>query len=226
MKQNTGGTEDIQWSVKMLYAATSNAGKLREFSQAASPAGVEVRALPNLKAITPPEEDARTFAGNADLKAVYYSRHAPGLLVFADDSGLEVEALGGDPGVFSARFADKLGFEGGSGLGRDERNNRCLLSLLHQVEVAGEGEVSRAARFVCALSLARDGQVLLRAEGSVEGDITDAPRGSNGFGYDPLFVLRNRGLTLAELNADEKWAVSHRGRAFRSLLQQLAALSL
>ena len=206
-----------------LYAATSNRGKLHEFTRAALAAGVDALPLPGLDGMPQPVEDAPTFTGNADLKAVAYSRLAPGLLVFADDSGLEVDALGSRPGVLSARFADSLHFAPSSGLSKDQRNNACLLSLLHDLERTGGGRTTRAARFVCALSLARDGEVLLRAEGSVEGIITDTPRGENGFGYDPLFVIRSRGLTLAELSPEEKWALSHRGKAFRDLLAQWQA---
>ncbi len=204
-----------------LFAATTNPGKLREFIDAARLESIEVAALPGLAAMPEPVEDAPTFAGNADLKAIAYSRLAPGLLVFADDSGLEVDALGGRPGALSARFADALNFAASSGLSKDERNNACVLSLLHELERASGGRVSRGARFVCTLALARDGEVLLRAEGTVEGDLIDAPRGRNGFGYDPLFLLRSQGLTLAELPSDEKWAISHRGRAFRDLLSQI-----
>ncbi len=209
-----------------LHAATSNAGKLREFAHAAAPRDIRVLPLPGLADLPEPVEDATNFAGNADLKAVAYSRSAPGLLVFADDSGLEVDALGGRPGVLSARFADSLHFEPNAGLPKDTRNNRCLLSLLQELERQSGGRVSRAARFVCALSLARNGEVLLRAERTVEGEILDRPRGSNGFGYDPLFAVSSRGLTLAELSLDDKWALSHRGNAFRELLQQLRSPSI
>jgi XTP/dITP diphosphohydrolase len=207
----------------ILHAATSNAGKLRECAACASGAGVEVLALPGLKGIPEPVEDAATFMGNAELKAVAYSLLAKdaegrGLLVFADDSGLEVDGLGGDPGVRSARFADDLGFEVGVG-SKDERNNRCVLALL-----ARTPEASRAARFVCALAVARDGEVLLRAKGYVEGQMLDAPRGDAGFGYDPLFLIPSLGLTAAELPAKKKWEISHRGDAFRALLSQLTVL--
>ena len=212
--------------IPTLYAATSNLGKLREFAEAAAAAHLDVQPLPGLDGLQEPAEDALTFTGNADLKALAYSRLAPGLLVFADDSGLEVDALGGRPGVLSARFADVLNFLPSSGLSRDERNNACLLSLMHDLQRAGEGQVTRGARFVCALSLARNGEVLLRSEGTVEGDLLDVPRGYDGFGYDPLFVLRSRGLTLAELPPDEKWAVSHRGKSFRDLLAQLPGSDL
>ena len=209
-----------------IYAATTNIGKLREFAESARAKHIDVLALPGLATMPEPAEDAPSFMGNAALKAAAYSRQAPGLLVFADDSGLEIAALGGSPGVRSARFADDLGFEPGSTLSRDERNNRCVLSLMAQLEAASEGRVSRAARFVCALALARDGEVLLRANGEVEVDLLDAPHGDNGFGYDPLFFMPKLGRTLAELSREEKWAVSHRGNAFRDLLQQLRAARL
>jgi XTP/dITP diphosphohydrolase len=204
----------------ILYAATSNQGKLAEFAKSASGAGVEVLALPGLKEMPEPVEDASTFMGNAEKKAIAYSLLAPGLLVFADDSGIEADALGGDPGVRSARFADDTSFEPGIG-SKDERNNRCLLALLAAVPNAG-----RAGRFVCALALAREGKVLLRAEGSCEGEILLAPRGSAGFGYDPLFLIPALGLTAAELSPEQKWAVSHRGNAFRALLSELKSTEL
>lgn len=197
-----------------LYAATSNPGKLAEFSTSASTAGITVLTLPNLNQIPEPVEDAPTFQGNADLKAIAYSLAAPGLLVFADDSGIEVPALNNQPGVRSARFADDLNFEPNSNRTRDERNNALLLHLMQQ-------QPNRAARFVCTLALARDGQVLLRAEGSVEGQLLHAARGEDGFGYDPLFLIPALNLTFAELPREQKWQRSHRGAAFRSLLAQL-----
>jgi XTP/dITP diphosphohydrolase len=204
----------------ILYAATSNKGKLAEFATSASGAGVEVQALPGLKEMPEPVEDATTFMGNAEKKAIAYSLLAPGLLVFADDSGIEADALGGDPGVRSARFADDMNFEPGQG-SKDERNNRCLLALLAAVPNA-----TRAGRFVCALALARDGKVLLRVEGSCEGEILREPRGAAGFGYDPLFLIPSLGLTAAELSPEQKWAVSHRGNAFRALLSELKLAEL
>ncbi|HEY5381184.1 MAG TPA: non-canonical purine NTP pyrophosphatase [Acidobacteriaceae bacterium] len=209
-----------------LYAATKNAGKLKEFAECARGAGIEVLALPGLPDMPEPLEDAASFMGNAELKAVAYSRLTltsgrRGLLVFADDSGLEIDALGGQPGVRSARFADDVDFEPGQG-SRDDRNNRLVLSLLQQTPETREGRSTRAARFVCALALARDGAIILRAEGEVEGQIRPAPRGKDGFGYDPLFLVPALGRTMAELSPDEKWALSHRGNAFRELLRQLA----
>jgi XTP/dITP diphosphohydrolase len=201
-----------------LYAATGNKGKLAEFIQSASGFNIVVLALPDLASIPEPVEDAPTFQGNADLKARTYSLTLPGQLVFADDSGLAVDALDGAPGVRSARFADDLGFEPGEG-SKDERNNRALLALMRP-------RTDRRARFVCTLALARDGGILLRAEGSVEGELLQAPRGEGGFGYDPLFLLPALGVTMAELPREQKWVLSHRGNAFRSLLAQLRAAGL
>jgi XTP/dITP diphosphohydrolase len=197
-----------------LYAATGNKGKLAEFAASASSSGIQVLALPNLASIPEPLEDADTFLGNAELKARAYSLTAPGLLVFADDSGLAVDALHGAPGVRSARYADDLGFEPGHG-SKDDRNNRALL---HQLG----SNPNRRARFICTLALARDGEILLRAEGFVDGEILPAPRGTGGFGYDPLFLLPALGLTMAELPREQKWRLSHRGNAFRTLLTQLS----
>jgi XTP/dITP diphosphohydrolase len=212
-----------------IYAATTNQGKLREFRECAGEQGVEVLALPGIEALPEPVEDAATFEGNAELKAVAYSKLARGLLVFADDSGLEVDALGGDPGVRSARFADDLGFEVGQG-SKDERNNRAVVSLLRELTPVLEADGgltldNRGGRFVCALVLAKDGEVVLRARGEVEGQILDAPRGTDGFGYDPLFLVPELGKTLAETTREEKWAVSHRGNAFRELLRGLEKLA-
>ena len=201
----------------ILYAATSNRNKLAEFSTAATDGGhaIDILPLPGINFLPEPVEDAPTFLGNAEKKALAYSLAAPGLLVFADDSGLEADALGGQPGVRSARFANDLNFEPGQG-SKDERNNRCLLALLQHLNAP-----TRAARFVCALALARDGPLLHTAEGTVEGQILQAPRGNDGFGYDPLFLIPSLGLTLAEVTRDQKWNLSHRGHAFRQLLTQL-----
>lgn len=218
----------------ILYAATTNTGKLAEFATSAAAGGIDVQPLPGLKELPEPVEDAATFVGNADLKAIAYSRLRPGLLVLTDDSGLCVDALGGAPGVRSARYADDLGFalddaaasqsaapqnaapKNAAPKNKDAPNNRCLLAQL-----AAQTTESRSARFVCALSVARGGEVLYRAEGSVEGEMLSAPRGEAGFGYDPLFLIPALGLTMAELPREQKWAISHRGRAFRALLAQL-----
>jgi XTP/dITP diphosphohydrolase len=191
-----------------LYCATGNPGKLREFRMAAGPeSGVDIELLARFGEIPPCVEDGLTFEENAILKARYYGPHAGGLL-FADDSGLAVDALGGAPGVYSARFA-------GPGA-TDEANNRLLLEKLKGVD-------NRAARFVCVIALV-EGERLPRAFRSVvEGRIIDEPRGSGGFGYDPLFYYPPLGCTFGEAPAERKFAVSHRGQALRAMLAWLAA---
>jgi XTP/dITP diphosphohydrolase len=205
-----------------IHAATSNFGKLAEFATSAGSAGIEVVALPGLASIPEPVEDALTFMGNAELKARAYSLAAPGLLVFADDSGLEVDALHGAPGVRSARYADDAGYGLHSGAARDARNNAYLLQQLADAPATA----GRRARFVCTLALGRDGDVLLRAEGFVEGEILRSARGEAGFGYDPLFLLPELGLSMAELSSERKWQISHRGNAFRSLIAQIGESAL
>jgi XTP/dITP diphosphohydrolase len=203
-----------------LYAATTNPGKLRDFSVAAADAGFLVESPPRLSAIPAPEEKELTFAGNARLKAQYYSHLLPGLIL-ADDSGLEVDALGGEPGVRSARYADDAGFHPkGSGptLSTDERNNLYLLSRML-------GVTDRRARYRCVLAVAREGELLLTGEGTVSGEILAAPRGAGGFGYDPLFNIPQLLLTMAEISLEQKHTLSHRGRAFRALLPGLKKLS-
>jgi XTP/dITP diphosphohydrolase len=187
-----------------LYCATSNPGKLREFHLAAR-GQVEIVVLPALHQIPPVEETGATFEANAVQKALYYSVHAPGLL-FADDSGLEVDALGGLPGVRSARFAGPEA--------ADEANNRLLLERL-------QGVADHAARFVCLIAVADQGRLLATFRGAVEGRILDHPRGRNGFGYDPLFFYPPFGCTLAEVDAERKFSVSHRGQALRAMLEWL-----
>jgi XTP/dITP diphosphohydrolase len=202
-----------------LYAATSNPGKLRDFAIAAADGGFSVETPPDFKNFAPPEENELTFAGNARLKALYYSTATPGL-VLADDSGLEVDALGGEPGVRSARFAADAGFDprdAGPDISTDVRNNLYLLSRMR-------GIAQRTARYRCVLALAREGKLLLTAEGTVNGEILTAPRGAGGFGYDPLFWLPQLRLTMAEITLEQKHALSHRGRAFRELLPALKNL--
>jgi XTP/dITP diphosphohydrolase len=198
-----------------LYIATSNPGKLRDFAGAASQ-HVTLIPLPNIKEVPAPEEDQPTFDGNARLKAIYYSHHAPGRIVIADDSGLEVDALQGAPGVRSARYADDHHFAGPSSASTDERNNLCLLHALSKIP-----DQNPKARYHCVLAAARDGKILATARGAVEGEILTAPCGTEGFGYDPLFYLPEHNKTMAELDAKTKLAFSHRGRAFTALLMAL-----
>jgi XTP/dITP diphosphohydrolase len=197
-----------------LYVASSNAGKLRDFAVAAVVSGVEIAVLPGLKEISAPEEDGLTFEANARLKAEAYSRARPGLLVLADDSGLEVDALEGAPGVRSARYAEDAGFDLTDSEDADGRNNRYLLKQLR-----GHAQ-PRTARYRCVLALARDGVTLLTADGSVEGQIAVEPRGAGGFGYDPLFWLPELGKTMAEIDLETKQRLSHRGRALTALLKK------
>ncbi|MGP8269373.1 MAG: non-canonical purine NTP pyrophosphatase [Terracidiphilus sp.] len=201
-----------------LYAATTSKGKLRDFRTAAQAHSLEIDPLPNLDKISAPEEDGPTFAANATLKAVYYSRHFPGELVLADDSGLEVDALSGAPGVRSARFAADSGLidSPDANDNTDVWNNIVLLQRL-----AGVSHAKRTARYRCVLVAARDGQPLHTAEGAVEGQILEAPRGTGGFGYDPLFYLSALDRTMAELDLETKLSLSHRGRAIAALLPML-----
>ena len=192
-----------------IYVATSNAGKLRDFHTAAREfPGIEMMPLPGLSDIPAPPEDEPTFEGNARAKAVYYSRFAPGMWVIADDSGLEVTALGGGPGVRSARFAMDLGRGEG-----DAANNAALLSQLEGVE-------ERSARYRCAMALASDGVVEQVTFGTMEGEILTSPAGDSGFGYDPLFYSEELEATMAEASMENRLRVSHRGRALRTLLRR------
>jgi XTP/dITP diphosphohydrolase len=201
-----------------LYVATSNLGKLRDFRAAAQARGLEIEPLPNLSEIFPPEEDGQTFEANASHKAAYYSRFDRRVLVLADDSGLEVDALGGAPGVRSARFAADSGLVDSPDANdnTDVWNNMVLLQKMAEIPFA-----RRTARYRCALAVARDGTVLHTAEGSVEGIILDAPRGTGGFGYDPLFYLPEMVRTMAEIDLVTKLSISHRGRALSALLSML-----
>ncbi|WP_263366098.1 non-canonical purine NTP pyrophosphatase [Edaphobacter bradus] len=198
-----------------LYVATSNPGKLRDFA-AADTLHIPIEPLPNLADIAPPPEDEPTFEGNAIAKALYYSHHAPGEIVIADDSGLEVDALHGAPGVRSARFAEDHNFLPMSPLPPDERNNLYLVETLTGVPLS-----DREARYHCVLAAARNGHILAIGHGAVEGEILTAPRGSGGFGYDPLFYLPTHHRTMAELDLATKLTLSHRGRAFAALLKEL-----
>jgi len=202
-----------------LLVASTNAGKLRDFRTAvAAGSRATIEPLPGLGSIAAPDEDEETFEGNAKLKAIYYSRFAPGEIVIADDSGLEVDALGGAPGVRSARYAEDRGFvvDALVALSTDERNNRCLMDAMSDVPPAARG-----ARYRCVLAAARDGVVLAIGVGAVEGSILEAARGGGGFGYDPYFLPEGETLTMAELAMPERMKLSHRGRALSNLLAKL-----
>ena len=197
--------------MQKITIATSNPHKVDEISATLGLLGITCVALGRTD-IPEPEEDGATFEENARIKAIAYAR-ALGETVLADDSGLEVDALGGAPGVHSARYA-------GIGATREERdraNNAKLLRALESVP-----DALRTARFVCVLSIARaDGTIVAESRGTFEGVIGRAPRGTNGFGYDPLLILED-GRTSAELSSVEKNARSHRGNALRLLVPKLA----
>jgi XTP/dITP diphosphohydrolase len=191
----------------ILFLASTNPGKLREFREAAVLRNVVVEALPGFSGLSTCAEDGATFEENAHKKAIHYSRDFSGW-VFADDSGLCVDALGGAPGIYSARFAGPQA--------TDEQNNQRLMADLRPVAAK-----NRTAHYVCSIALAKLGQVLMVVEDRVDGIILDEARGTGGFGYDPYFFYPPYGKTLAEVSPEEKFAVSHRGKAFSKLLDGL-----
>jgi len=204
--------------MRRILIATSNPGKLRDFAGAAAPHGIEIGGIPGFASLPAVVEDGLTFEENAGKKAEAYSRHAAGEMVVADDSGLEVDALNGAPGVHSARYAAPDLFDVQPHLAGentdDEANNARVLRELKDVPPE-----KRTGRFVCVLAAARDGKTLATFRGTAEGVILDAPRGTGGFGYDPLFYFPQIQKTFAELSAEEKARYSHRGAAFRQFLE-------
>jgi XTP/dITP diphosphohydrolase len=198
-----------------IVLATGNPGKIDELQQLLSGTPVQLHGLNEYPGIPVAIEDGDTFRENARKKASHYSR----LLnqwVIADDSGLEVDALNKAPGVFSARYAESTNSERSE---RDKANTQKVLTLLSGIE-----QKDRTARFQCCLCLRSPERVLLETEGVLEGWIADEPRGKNGFGYDPVFIIPESNKTAAELSAEEKNHVSHRGRAVRKLADQLIPL--
>jgi XTP/dITP diphosphohydrolase len=224
-----------------LFLASANPGKLREFRAAATARGIALESVPGIQNLPDCVEDGATFAENARRKALHYSRYVKGP-VLADDSGLCVDALGGAPGIHSARFAGPDA--------DDAANNQKLLEELRRVEAAaalyerrshlalpdahigqaaestagephGAGPTGHAAHYTCVIALAERGCILTITEGRADGFIIDQPRGTGGFGYDPFFFFPPLGKTFAELSPEEKFAVSHRGEAFRKLLDWL-----
>lgn len=176
---------------------------------------VQLVSLRDLPRVAEPEETGATFQDNARLKALYYARHA-GMLTVAEDSGLIVDALDGDPGVRSARFLR----EDASYPERFAEIYRRLAERPALSPVEGPDR-PRTARFICAVAVVADRRVIYETTGTVEGEVADAPRGTNGFGYDPIFYYPPLGRTLAEVSSDEKIRVAHRGRAFRQLADWL-----
>jgi XTP/dITP diphosphohydrolase len=191
-----------------VFCATTNAGKLREFRAAGSDR-VFIHPLPGLADIPPCEETGDTFEENASQKAIYYSRYTYEYL-FVDDSGLEVAALGGEPGVISARYAGARA--------TDEANNEMLLAKMQGID-------NRDARFVCVVALACRGEVLQVFRGQVDGVLLHEPRGTHGFGYDPLFYYPQYQQSFGEIDRERKQLVSHRGAALRQLVQFLEGLA-
>jgi len=203
--------------MRRILIATSNSGKLRDFAGAARQHGVEIAGIPDFSSLPAVVEDGITFEANARKKAEEYSRYVPGEVVIADDSGLEIDVLNGAPGVHSARYAapdlhNKEPHQADANTD-DEANNARVLR-----ELQGVPPDQRTARFVCVLAAARDGKTLATFSGTAEGIILEAPRGTNGFGYDPLFYFPQIKKTFAELSAEEKSRYSHRGAAFREFL--------
>jgi len=195
----------------LIVVATGNRGKLTELQSLLGPLGVEIKSMKDFPDLPEVVEDGSTFAENAAKKAVEVSR-ATGEIALADDSGLEVDHLGGAPGVYSARFA---------GEHKDDRaNNEKLLALLE-----GVPPEKRTARFKCVVALAVPGDRIYTAEGACEGVIGTAPRGEEGFGYDPLFIIPELGKTFAQLDLDTKNSISHRGKAFARARKIISGLT-
>jgi XTP/dITP diphosphohydrolase len=196
-----------------IYVASSNPGKLADFAAAAIAHNVDVLALPAMKHIEAPEETGQTFEENARLKAEFYSRHIPGEILIADDSGLVVDALGGEPGVRSARYAEYAGIVASD---PDQANNQLLLKRADSVP-----DRQRQCAFVCAIAAACDGKTLQTFTARACGMLLREPVGSNGFGYDPLFYFPELSKSFAELSREQKLQISHRGTAFSMFLEWL-----
>jgi XTP/dITP diphosphohydrolase len=195
--------------VTRLLVATTNPDKLREIRAILGHLPVEILTLQDIARVPEPEETATTFAENARLKARYYDRFVATLAgerpcTVAEDSGLVIDALGGEPGVHSARF-----------LGPEASYPERFAAI--DQRLSGVPPAARRARFVCALALVKNGELIFETTGTVEGEVADRPRGAGGFGYDPIFLYPPYGRTLGEVTDDEKRRVAHRGEAFRRL---------
>jgi XTP/dITP diphosphohydrolase len=199
--------------MKKIFVATSNPGKLRDFAGAAAAHNVEIEPIPNFAKLDLVVEDGTTFEENARKKADQYSVAVPGEIVIADDSGLEVDALYGAPGVHSARYAADQPPKADANTD-DAANNARVLRELKNVP-----SEKRTGRFVCVIAAARDGRTLATFHGIAEGRILDHLQGSGGFGYDPMFYFPQIQKTFAELTPEEKSKYSHRGAAFRRFLE-------
>jgi XTP/dITP diphosphohydrolase len=194
-----------------LLIATTNRDKLREINAVLAGTPVEIMTLADLPPVEEPDETGLTFSENARLKALHYAKAAltlndPSLLTIAEDSGLVVDALDGEPGVYSARFL---------------RPDAAYAERFDVIErrLAAQPGRPRTARFICALAAVRGTDVVFETTGTIEGEISKEPRGANGFGYDPIFLYPPYGRTLAEVDDEQKLRVAHRGLAFRNLVK-------
>jgi XTP/dITP diphosphohydrolase len=194
--------------MKTLLIATTNPGKLREIRALMAGVRVKLVGLTDIAPIAEPEETGATFEENARLKARYYAAQS-GMWTVAEDSGLVIDALGGEPGVRSARFVRP-----------DASYAERFTEIFRRLDV--QPDRPRTARFIAALACVADNEVVYETTGAVEGEIANVPKGSSGFGYDPIFYYRPYGKTLAEVSEEEKIAVAHRGIAFRNFAQWLA----
>ena len=191
-----------------LLVATTNPGKLREIRGILVGLPIHLLSLADVPPVPEPEETGATFAENAQLKALYYHEHT-GLPAVADDSGIEIDALGGEPGVQSARWHGE--------------HYPTKFAAIYRA-LAEQRLTTSPARFVAHIALAERGRIVFEARGTVEGEIAPEPRGTRGFGYDPIFFYPPYGMTLAEVEGSRKAAVSHRGKAFRQLAEYLSNL--
>jgi XTP/dITP diphosphohydrolase len=207
--------KDEMGPTRRIFLATKNPGKIREFREAAEGLGVGLEPLPGIAVIPPAVEDGETFEDNARIKAEYYSRHCPGEVLVAEDSGLAVDQLNGAPGVYSARYAAVLAGRRGTHENSDDTaNNAALIAQLGQLPNG-----PHSGRYVCVIAVARDGKTVATFRGEAEGQLLTTPRGSGGFGYDPLFYFPALEKTFAELPLEAKRQHSHRGKAFRQFLK-------
>jgi XTP/dITP diphosphohydrolase len=192
--------------------ATTNPDKLREIRGILGGASVQLLSLKDLPPVAEPEETGATFQENARLKALYYDRHGSmrSVMTVAEDSGLVIDALHGEPGVYSARF-----------LRPDATYPERFAEIYRRL--AAMPAAPRTARFVCAVAIVRDGRVVYETTGTVEGEVADTPRGEHGFGYDPIFYYPPYGTTLGEVSEDAKLRVAHRGNAFRRVAEWLSS---
>lgn len=197
--------------MKKIVVATRNKGKIREIEAVLNGLPFQVLSLDEFPPVPDAVEDGATFEENAAIKALYYHKHT-GYPCLADDSGLEVDALGGEPGVYSARYAGEEC--------DDAANNAKVLEKLGDTPAE-----KRTGRFRCVLAFADEGKTLLTAEGSCEGIILRGPKGDGGFGYDPLFYVPDLKTTLADIPMEEKNKISHRGKALRNLVEKLRGLA-